>query len=278
MAKIMPNKNRQKCFKLFHIKSLQGVDSLSVFHAAAHLGIECVIITSPASTFLSTGYFDNAKEILNRKMLNSKKLPVFRRKIGGGLVLLDKDQVFYQVILKRNNPLLPRVVKNAYRKFSHAPIESFRQLGVAVEYRPINDLLVSSSQAKISGQGAGVIEDSFVFAGNILLDFNYKLMTDVVKIPEDRRELLLDSLQKGVTSLKRELGVKPEKDEVESVLIKNFLKSYPELHEATIPAELFELSRSLSETMISDDYVYEETGREHNKIKIREGVFFDLKK
>ncbi len=191
---------------------------------------------------------------------------------------MDKDQVFYQVVLKRNNPLLPRVVKNAYRKFSHAPIESFRQLGVAVEYRPINDLLVSSSQAKISGQGAGVIEDSFVFAGNILLDFNYKLMTDVVKIPKKRRELLLDSLKKGITSLKRELGAKPEKGEVESVLAENFLKSYPELHEAVIPDELFELSRRFSEIMTSDNYVYEETGRVHNKIKIREGVFFDLKK
>lgn len=272
----MPISSKTKGFKLFRPGPLKGVDSLSIFHAAAELGMECVIITSPASRFASTGYFDNARAVLNQKILKEKNIPVFRRRIGGGLVLLDPDQVFYQVVLKRDNPVLPRVVKNAYRKFSEAPIEAFRQIGVKVEYRPINDLVVCGSGAKISGQGAGAVEDTFVFAGNLLIDFNYTLMSEIVNLPDEKRGDLLNALKENVTNLTRELGFRPNKTEVEAVVADEFKKKFAGLEEAAVPEELLRKTETLSEWMTSDDFVFEETGRVHEKIKIREGVYFDL--
>lgn len=263
--------------KLFRIKPLDGVNSLSVFHAAAKLGIECIIVTSPNSTFVSTGYFDNARLLLDGNRLAAGKIKVFRRKIGGGTVLLDSDQVFYQVVLKRNSPILPKVVKNAYRKFSKPPIKAFKRLGVNVEYRPINDLVVTESQEKISGQGAGVVEDSFVFAGNILIDFNHQLMADIVNVPDEKRTGLVEMLRKNVTSLAKVLGEKPDKEEVATVLAESFLQEYPDLEEAEPPDKLFRVMNELSDEMTADDYVYEERGRTHDKIKIREDVFFDIR-
>jgi lipoate-protein ligase A len=251
------------------------VDSLSVFHAAAELGIECVIITSPDSTFVSAGYFDNVKQILDFDSLRAKNLPVFRRRIGGGIVLLDKNQVFYQVVLKRANQLIPPVVANAYRKFSKAPIQALKEIGVPVEHRLVNDLVTISSSSKISGQGAGVVGDCFVFVGNILLDFNYSLMAKVFSVSDNRRDDLLKLLEKNVSSLKREMGWMSDKREVEICLVKNFKNEYPFLKESEAPAELFEKTRTLSSFMTSEEFVFEESGRLHEKIKIREGVYLE---
>ncbi|MEE8431974.1 MAG: biotin/lipoate A/B protein ligase family protein [Candidatus Desulfatibia sp.] len=261
--------------KLYCTKFSEGVNSLSIFHAAAELGIECVIITSPASTFVSTGYFDNAASVLNRDKLLADGIPVFRRKIGGGVVLLDPDQVFYQIVLDRNSPILPRMIKNAYVKFSKAPIKAFAQLGVQVEYRPINDLVVTASKLKISGQGAGIVEKSFVFAGNMLIDFNCELMADILNVPDKKKASLVKMLKSNLTSLTKELGRKPDKEEVESVLAEKFKSEYPQLEESSPPDTLLQRASQLSVQMTSDVFVYEESGRSHDQIKIREGVYFD---
>jgi len=55
--------------------------------------------------------------------------------------------VFYQLII--NKKKVPFKVIEACQKFSKPVIEVYRKLGIEVEYKPVNDLVVARNKKKI---------------------------------------------------------------------------------------------------------------------------------
>jgi len=259
--------------KIFRAGKQKNLRSITLFHALARLGYEGLVITSPSETYVSVGYFDRTEEILDVERCKKRGIPIIRREIGGGAVLLDEGQVFYQLILKRRSEKLPFRIEEAYRKFSEPVIKTYRRLGVETEYRPINDIVVRKNQKKISGQGAADIGDSFAFVGGLLLRFDTRLMSELFRVPEEKfRDKLFKSLEENVTWVERETGRLPTYDEVEGILIEEFSKVVDFEGEGEIPPEAVTLADRLKEEFTSDEVLFEETGRRHRAIKIREGV------
>ncbi len=259
--------------KLFRAGRQENLRSITLFHALARLGYEGLVITSPAETYVSVGYFDKTEEIIDLKKCEEKGIPVVRREVGGGAVLLDQNQVFYQLILKRNTDKLPFKIEEAYRKFSEPVIKAYHRLGVETEYRPINDIVVKGNKRKISGQGAADIGKSFVFVGGMLLRFNTKLMSELFKVPEEKfRDKLHKSLEENISWVERETGRLPTYEEVEEALVEEFSKLY-DFEESEIPPEAVSLADKLKEEFTSEEALLEDTGRKHRAIKIKEGVF-----
>ncbi|AAC07738.1 lipoate--protein ligase [Aquifex aeolicus] len=258
--------------KIYRAGKLDNLRSITLFHAMARLGYEGLIITTPVETYASVGYFDKTQEILDLEKCKKLGIPVIRREVGGGAVLLHENQVFYQLILKKSRA--PFKVIDAYKKFSQPVINVYRRLGVEVEYRPINDLVVKRNKKKISGQGAADIEDSFVFVGGILLKFNTKLMAEIFRIPEEKfRDKVHKSLEENVTWVERETGRLPSYEEVEEFLVEEFSKVIPFEGEEPVPEEAIELADKLKEEFTSEEVLLEDTGRKHRAIKLREGVY-----
>jgi len=258
--------------KIYRAGKLENLRSITLFHAMARLGYEGLIITTPAETYASVGYFDKTQDILDLERCKELGIPVIRREVGGGAVLLHEGQVFYQLIMKKNRA--PFKVIDAYKKFSQPVINVYKRLGVEVEYRPINDLVVKRNKKKISGQGAADIEDSFVFVGGILLRFNTELMSKIFKVPEEKfRDKVHKSLEENVTWVERETGRFPSYEEVEELLVEEFSKIIPFEGESEIPEEALELADKLKEEFTSEEVLFEDTGRKHRAIKLREGVY-----
>ncbi len=260
--------------KIYITGRQENLRSITLFHALARLGYEGLVITSPSETYVSVGYFDKTEEILDLQKCKEKGIPVIRREVGGGAVLLDENQVFYQLILKRNTGKLPFKIEEAYRKFSVPVIETYRRLGVETEYRPINDIVVKESKRKISGQGAADIGDSFVFVGGLLLRFNTNLMSEIFRVPEEKfRDKLYKSLEENISWVERETGRMPSHEEVANVLAEEFAKVVEFDGFGEIPPEAVSLADELKEEFTSEEFLLEDTGRKHRAIKIREGVF-----
>ncbi len=260
--------------KIYLAGKQPNLRSITLFHAMARLGYEGLIITSPTETYVSVGYFDKTEEIIDLQKCREKGIPVIRREVGGGAVLLNGDQVFYQLILKRGSGKLPFRIEEAYRKFSVPVIETYRRLGVETEYRPINDIVVKKNKKKISGQGAADIEDSFVFVGGLLLRFNTKLMSEIFRVPEEKfRDKLYKSLEENISWVERETGRMPSYEEVESLLVEEFSKIIDFEGFGEIPPEAVSLADELKEEFTSEEALLEDTGRKHRAIKIKEGVF-----
>ena len=258
--------------KVYRVGKQENLRSITLFHAMARLGIEGLIITTPADTYVSVGYFDKTEEIIDLEKCREMGIPVIRREVGGGAVLLHPHQVFYQLILRKEK--VPFKIVDAYRYFSHAVINAYKKLGIQAEYRPINDIVVKRNKKKISGQGAADIENMFVFVGGILLRFNTELMAKLFKVPEEKfRDKIYKSLEENITWVERETGKLPSYEEVEGVLIEEFSKLLPFEGEGKIPKEAYDIADRLKEEFTSQEVLLEDTGRKHRAIKFREGVY-----
>ena len=97
-----------------------------------------LILVQPDSPYACIGYHQSLEKEIDIEYIESEGLPVIRRSQGGGATYLDSGQVFYQIIAK-NSPALPRNVDKLFEKLLAVTVESYRQLGVDAEFKPLNE-------------------------------------------------------------------------------------------------------------------------------------------
>jgi lipoate-protein ligase A len=169
------------------------------------MGWEALSLVSPATPYVCIGFHQDVEQEVDLPYCNANNIPVFRRDVGGGAVYLDGDQLFFQLILRRDHPEVPKNKEAFYRKFLQPIINVYRRIGIPATYKPVNDVLAGAR--KISGTGVGEIGDCIVFVGNLIVDFNYKEMSKVLKVPDEKfRDKIHKTLQENLTTIRRELG------------------------------------------------------------------------
>jgi lipoate-protein ligase A len=256
----------------FDLGKLPGQQSMLIFHALARMGIEALVIVSPKIPLVSIGYFQDAEQEVDLPYCNESKIPFMRREVGGGATYLDENQVFYQLIWKKDNPRFPRAVDEIYPWFSQAPVETYRAFGIEAEFRVVNDIITKTGR-KIAGEGGGNIGDCMVFVGGILLDFDYQAMSRILKVPDEKfRDRVYKTIEENLTTMKRELGIVPRREEIISVLKERFEKRVGKLDEASLTPEIIEKMNQLESWMTSEEFLLKKTPRIPAGVKIREGV------
>jgi lipoate-protein ligase A len=257
---------------LFDLGKLPGQQSMLVFHALARMGIEALVIVSPKSPLVSIGYFQDAPQEVDLQYCRETGIPFMRREVGGGATYLDENQVFYQLIWKKNNPAIPKIIREIYPWFSEAAVETYRAFGIETEFRPINDIITKHGR-KIAGEGGGDIGGCMVFVGGILLDFDYRAMSRILKVPDEKfRDKVFKTMEENLTTMKRELGSPPPREDVVRVLRKAFEKKLGALEKASLNSELIEKMKQLESWMASEEFLLKKTPRIPAGVKIKEGV------
>jgi lipoate-protein ligase A len=258
--------------ELYDLGSVGWAESQLVYHALPRLGREALVLVSPADPYVCIGYHQDLDKEVDVEFCRANGLPIFRREVGGGGTYLDNDQLFYQLILHKDNPLAPRDKAAFYQRFLQPPIDTYRELGIPAEYKPVNDIVAHNR--KISGNGAGEIGDYLVLVGNLILDFNYEKMSRVLKVPDEKfRDKIYKSLQENLSTIKRELGEVPPRESLVSSLAQQFEKLLGPLPRAEMDAELEgEVSRLAAE-LLQDEWLFK-IGRktEGRTVKIAAGV------
>ena len=256
----------------FDLGKLPGQQSMLIFHALARMGIEGLIIVSPKIPIVSIGYFQDALQEVDLQYCKESGIPYMRREVGGGTTYLDENQIFYQLIWKRDNPKFSKAIDKIYPWFSQAPIETYRNFGIQAEFRAVNDIITRRGR-KIAGEGGGNIGDCMVFVGGILLDFDYQAMSRILKVPDEKfRDKVYKTMEENLTTMKRELGRVPRREEVISVLKERFEKRVGKLDDASLTPEIIEKMNQLEFWMTSEEFLLKKTPRIPNGVKIREGV------
>jgi lipoate-protein ligase A len=169
---------------LYDLGSVPWTDSQLIYHALPRLGREALVLLSPATPYVCIGYHQDLEKELDAEFCRTSQIPIFRREVGGGGVYLDNDQLFYQLVIHKDNPLAPHDKTSFYRRFLQPPIETYREIGIPAEYKPVNDIITGNR--KISGNGAAEIGEYLVLVGNLILDFNYEMMTRVLRVPDEK--------------------------------------------------------------------------------------------
>lgn len=214
--------------RLLDMGQVSAVRSQTIYHAVAECAGEndppTLSILRPNQPYVSIGYHQEAGKEVDLKYCQAHNLPVIRRMVGGGAVLLDENQLFFHIIVPRKKlPALglPLRLAERYPLLARPAIAAYHKLGIPAAFRPINDIHVHGR--KLGGTGAADIGEAFVFVGSMMLDFNHALMARVLRFSDEKmRDKVHKSMEEYVTSLKRETGDKPPLDTVREALLAGF--------------------------------------------------------
>jgi len=265
---------------IFDLGKLPEQRSMLIFHVLARMGIEALVIVSPQSPLVSIGYFQDAEKEVDIPCCKASGIPFMRREVGGGATYLDENQIFYQFVWRKDNPRFPRAIQETFEWFSEAPVETYRTFGVEAEYRAINDIVTKEGR-KIAGEGGGNIGECMVFVGGILLDFDYNGMSNILKVPDEKfRDKVFKTMKENLTTIKRELGIVPPREEVVTVIKEKFEKKVGRLTQSSLNSQILKKMNQLELWMTSEEFLYKKTPKIPKTVKIREGVeiFYGLHK
>ena len=263
--------------ELFNLGKVPWLETQLIYHALADLGREALTLVSPATPYVCIGFHQDAEQEVDLDFCKKNNIPVFRRNLGGGAVYLDGNQLFFHLILHRDNPAIPHGKISFYKKFLQPVIDVYRHIGIAADYKPVNDVLVE--HRKISGTGAAEIGECIVFVGNLIVDFDYDMMSRVLKVPDEKfRDKVHQTIKANLTTIRRELG--NEKTDqwsaarLNDLMAAAFQKLIGPMQPAPKDPQLQTKMDELKNVMLGDEWFFQKESRPMpgRDIRIRSGA------
>ena len=141
-----------------------------------------------------------------------------------------------------------------YQMMLDAPVKVLNRIGLSGKLRVVNE--VEANSLRIAGIGGGRVGDAMVVVGNLLLDFDYSLMSSVWKVPNQSfRNLALETMKKRVGTLNK-LGCDHTLESLESYLAEAFVESLERpLHEAQFEKEEILAGRNTASDLASREFL-----------------------
>lgn len=251
-------------------------ETQGIYHALAEDGQEALVLCRPASRYVCLGFHDDLEQEIDRDYCERHTIPLLRRETGGGVVLLDSGQLFFQLVLHKDNPLLSGRRDRFFTSFLQPVVDTLRDYGLDAAVRLPADIVVKGR--KISGNGAGDIGECAVYIGNILLEFDRETMAGVLKAPnEDFRHQVRQSMENELTAMGEELGFMPDANLLEDRLADRFARMMGMFEAAEYSSGLKAKAQTAAQRLISDETL-SMPGRKlkARQVKIREGVYLRL--
>jgi len=260
--------------RLVDCGAVPALRSQTVFHAVAYAlgadGPDTILLVSPSEPYVSLGFHQDADREVDLARCAELGLPVLRREVGGGAVYLDGNQLFCQWIFRQGR--LPATLEDRFALYVGPLVETYRALGIAAEYRPINDIHVAGR--KIGGTGAALVGAADVVVGSLMFDFDVDVMAQVLRVPSEKfRDKVHQSLRDYMTTMRRELGVLPDRADVVEAYVEACARA---LGRDVVPGPLApeeeETAWALDARFASEEWLFSSGGLRKAGVKIHEDV------
>ena len=260
---------------LYQLGGVGWWESQCYYHAMGDLGREGLIICYPREAYVCLGVHDDFLQEVDADHCLQADLPIIRRETGGGLVRLDGDQVFYQLVLRRDNPLVPACRRLFWRRFLRPAVAVYRQSGVPAAIRDPADLVAAGR--KCSGNAAGEIGGCVAFVGNLLLDFDFEATSWVFRVPfAGFRAALAEAMRENMTTIADWRTDSVDRDDLAAALASEFERELGPLCAAQPDTDLVEAAVAARKRLTSPEWL-EAPGRKHavRRVKIAEGIYVE---
>lgn len=260
--------------RLLDFRLVPPVRSQTIYHAVAYAlddaSPDTIILVGPTEPYVCIGFHQELEKEVDVEYCRAHGLPIFRREVGGGTVYLDWNQVFCQWVFQRNH--LPADLGERFASYVKPLVETYHALGIAATYRPINDIHVKGK--KIGGTGAAQMGNSEVVVGSLMFDFNFELMSKVLKVSSEKmRDKVFQSLNEYMTTMTRELGKTPDRDSVVSTYVEQCAAV---LGRRIVPGEPtakeLALAGELDRQFMTGEWLHQKGGLRQTGIKIHADV------
>jgi lipoate-protein ligase A len=245
----------RQSIRLLDLGLTDWVRTQSVYHAVAELmrtgSPDTVIVCRPRTPYVCLGYHQAYAATLDRVAVERRRLPVFRRRLGGGATYLDSNQVFYQCIVHHTR--VPVMVSDVYRQMLAAPVSALQRFGLRARLYDMNEIEVDGK--RIAGIGGGRIGEAAVVVGNVLGDFDFLAMAEVWRVPSASfRELALETMRERITTL-REYALM-DLDAFQKLLLEEFAVSFGRpIEPGELTSEEEDRSKEIAERQTSAEYL-----------------------
>lgn len=194
--------------------------SQAVYHGLAEAmtsdSPDTIALLRPAAPYFCVGFHQNPAEELDLAWCRRQAYPVLHRRIGGGTVYLDGNQLFYQCVFHRSRA--PFDVASIYRRFLTPAVEALRRLGLDARLSGINEIEVAT--CRIAGTGGGLIGEAIVVVGNFLFDFPCDVMARAWNVPSASfRRLAHEGLRRHLATLAGVMASPPTMADIARLLM-----------------------------------------------------------
>ncbi len=242
--------------RIVSLGEVSYLESQTLYHSVAQCMTEnspdTIILCRPRESYFCIGYHQNSHHVLDNAALIRLGYPVMRRQLGGGVTYLDSQQLFYQCIFHRSRS--PAIPAQAYKVRLEAPIKALQKLGLDAELLYVNEIEISGK--RIAGIGGGLIGEASVVVGNILNEFNYQAMAEIINAPCDTfRQFALAAMRRRITTLNQE-GCKTNWSRLSELLVDEYEQSFGQpVYLDKLSSQECEKAIKLADKMISKNYL-----------------------
>ncbi|MGD8322619.1 MAG: lipoate protein ligase C-terminal domain-containing protein [Gemmatimonadota bacterium] len=260
--------------RLVDCGSVPALRSQTVYHAVAYaMGPDTpdtILLAAPSEPYVSLGFHQDADREVDLARCRGLGLPVIRREVGGGAVYLDGNQLFCQWIFQQGR--LSAVLDDRFALYVRPLVDTYRALGIEAEYRPINDIHVGGR--KIGGTGAALIGAADVVVGSLMFDFDIDLMARVLRVPSEKfRDKVHQSLRDYMTTMRRELGTPPDRDQVVDAYVEECARTLGrDVEPGSLTRVEEDMARDLDRRFASEEWLFASGGLRRSGVKIHEDV------
>jgi lipoate-protein ligase A len=260
--------------RLLDLGRVSPLRSQTIFHAVGYAlqrdTPDTILLVSPDAPYVSIGRHQDVDREVDLAYCAANGYPVIRREIGGGAVYLDENQLFTQWIFAADH--LPATVEGRFVLYIEALVGAYHTLGIAADYRPINDVHVAGR--KIGGTGAARMGDAEVVVGSLMFDFDTATMSKVLRVPSEKfRDKVYQTLEEYMTTMRKELGEPPARDRVVAAYVEACSAALGRpIEPGTLRPDEIALTGQLDERFASREWLEEGGGLHRVGVKIHEDV------
>ena len=263
-----------KKIRLLYMEGVSPLRSQTVYHAVAYAMKEdtpnTIIMVSPNAPYVCIGYHQDMQKEVDLDYCAANGLSVYRREVGGGAVYLDNGQLFTQWIFHKDD--LPSSLEERFKLYIDPLVQTYQELGINANHRPINDVHVSGK--KIGGTGAAQMGIAEVVVGSLMYTFDKKTMSKVLKVPSQKmRDKIFESLEAYMTTMTEQLGSTPDRAMVKDLYTKKVSEALgAEVYEGEWTAEEEAMAQEIDARFTSDEWLYQKGRLQQPGVKIHEDV------
>ncbi|WBF65855.1 MAG: lipoate--protein ligase family protein [Candidatus Kinetoplastibacterium crithidii] len=137
------------------------------------------------SSAVVLGRFQSVKNEVNKLYADKYNLKIVRRITGGGAMFIEPGNTITYSLSIPKELILDLTFQESYKFLDSWVVDSFRELGVPVKYKPLNDI-ESENGKKIGGSAQARLSKAILHHTTIAYSIDQEKMAKVLRISKEK--------------------------------------------------------------------------------------------
>ncbi len=186
----------------------------------AEKGTEALVLTSPDAPLVSIGLTRKSWKRLNISYCQENNIAIVPREIGRHTLYLEPEQLIVQLVLKKNNPIVPITLNDKFKFFSEILRDALREkMKLRLNFCPPNDLM-DAKGCKIGWLEIGEIGHCVILVGALYGFEQVEIISNLWHYPDEIfKEYVCETAAQSLTSLDQQFKNIPSREELSEMVI-----------------------------------------------------------